>query len=186
MENTPSYQEIFSSVKPKPNYYIGLLGLIPLVGFFVGLVLTILGIVKYKDKYLVLIGILSMLFTIAVYSSLYYIGFKSDLGAKSWETHAQMQLNSLVTNVEFYKLEYEVYPDSLKQIENSNQFISIIDPTQSTKGRKNQYYNYKNLGDHYLLFSSGSDGLANTKDDIYPQIKVVNKNIGWIKKELTK
>ena len=34
----------------KPPYLIGILGLIPLVGFFVGIVLIILGITKYKNK----------------------------------------------------------------------------------------------------------------------------------------
>ncbi len=165
----------------KPPYLLGILGLIPLVGFFVGVGLTLYGIFKYKDKILIIIGIVCMIFTVAVYFSLYYLGFKSEFGKKSWEQHAQIELNSLIKDIEFYKLEHGVYPDSLKQLEKENDFIFIIDPTQSNQKGKNNYYNYKNLGDKYLLFSSGSDGIPYSADDIFPEIQPTNKNIGWIR-----
>ena len=164
----------------KPPFLIGLLGFIPLVGFFVGLALLLYGIIKYKSRTLIIIGIACMLFTILVYSSLYYIGFKSDFGKKTWEQHAQMQLNTLIEHIEYYKLENGHYPDRLQQLQSKNEFIFISDPTQSTQNRKNKFYNYTNLGEHYLLFSSGTDGIPNSKDDIYPEVKA-NKNIGWQK-----
>jgi hypothetical protein len=166
----------------KPPYLIGILGLIPLVGFFVGIFLIILGITKYKNKKLTLIGVACMIFTIIAYSSLYYIGFVSDFGKKGWEQHAQMQLNSLPKYIEFYKLENGKYPDSLKQLESKNEFIFLNDPTQKADKNNPNYYNYKNLGDKYLLFSSGSDQKPYTKDDIYPKVKM-NNNIGWTKTE---
>jgi len=141
------------------------------------------GIFKYKDKLLIRIGMICMIFTVVVYYSIYYIGFKSDLGKKGWEQHAQMQLNSLIKNIEYYKLVHGKYPFSLTQLENENEFVFITDPTQSTQNRKNINYNYKNLGDKYLLFSSGTDGIPNTEDDIFPQVKSENGKIGWIKKE---
>ena len=94
-----------------------------------------------------------------------------------------MQLNSLIKNIEYYKLVHGKYPFSLTQLENENEFVFITDPTQSTQNRKNINYNYKNLGDKYLLFSSGTDGIPNTEDDIFPQVKSENGKIGWIKKE---
>lgn len=166
----------------KPPYLLGLLGFIPLAGFFVGIGLLLYGIIKYKDKKLILIGIFCITFTVLIYSSLYYIGFVSDLGKSGWDKHAEMELTTLVKHIEFYKIENGKYPDSLQQLENKNEIIFLEDPTQIQKQKKNKtnYFNYKNLGDKYLLFSSGNDGIPNTKDDIYPKIKS-NKNIGWIK-----
>jgi hypothetical protein len=148
---------------------LGLLGLIPLVGFFVGVGLILYGALKYKDRKLIFIGIACVLFTIIVYAGLFYIGFKSEFGRRGWAVHAQMQLNTLVKHIEFYKL------DSLKQLETDKEFISLTDPTQSF----GTYYNYKNLGEKYLLFSSGVDRIPNTADDIYPQVNTANKNLGW-------
>ena len=165
----------------KPPYGLGLLGLIPLVGFFVGIGLTLYGIIKYKDKKLIIIGIACMAFTVIAYSTLFYVGFKSDFGNNGWEKHAQMQLNTLVKHVEYYKLENGTYPDSLQQLENENEFVFIFDPTQPMKKGENRYYNYKNLGDKYLLFSSGKDGISNTEDDIFPEVNPNNENIGWTK-----
>jgi hypothetical protein len=87
-------------------------------------------------------------------------------------------LNGLIKNVEYYKIQNGKYPDNLKQLENPDDFIFTHDPTQSEL--KNDYYNYKNLGENFLLFSSGSDQIRNTKDDIYPETKHV-KNSAWIK-----
>lgn len=47
---------------------------------------------------------------------------------------------------------------------------------------KNSYYNYEKVGDKYLLFSSGQDGIPNTKDDLFPQVEISNSSkIGLIK-----
>lgn len=167
----------------KPPYLLGLIGLIPLVGFFVGLGLLLYGLFKYKDRKLTIIGIACMLFTVVVYSSLFYIGFKSDIGKKGWARMAQIQLNSLIKNVEYFKIENGRYPDSLQQLLSKDEFVSTSDPLRVTELNKNPNFNYKNLGNRYLLYSSGIDGIANTKDDIYPKVDTTNKNIGWTKTE---
>ena len=170
-----------NNISPKtsrPPYPLGLLGLIPLVGFFVGLGLLLYGIIKYKDKVLIGIGIACMLFTLIIYSSLFYFGFKSDFGKNAWAKHSQVQLNSLVKNIEFFKLQNGKYPDSLTQLLNKNEFVMIVDPLKATSGNSDMFFNYENLGDFYLLFSSGIDGLPNTKDDIFPEVSP-SKNIGW-------
>ena len=171
-------------ISSKPPYLLGFLGFIPLVGFFVGIALVLYGLIKYKSKKLILIGFLCMTFTILAYSALFYIGFVSDFGKKGWNEHSQMELTTLVKHVEFYKIENGKYPDSIQQLETKNEFIFLADPTQMQKQKagKTIYFNYKNLGNRYLLFSSGNDGIPNTKDDIYPKVKI-NKNIGWVKNQ---
>ena len=96
---------------------------------------------------------------------------------------SQLQLNSLVKNVEYFKIENGNYPDSLQQVLKKDEFVSIEDPLRSIEGNKTRNFNYKNLGGRYLLYSSGIDGVANTPDDIYPKVDTSNKNIGWIKAE---
>ncbi|MFB5946226.1 hypothetical protein [Albibacterium profundi] len=182
-KNSEPTNRVYLPKKTKPPYLLGLLGLIPLIGFFVGVALTLMGILKYKDKVLTIIGIVCILFTVGIYSSLYYIGFKSDMGKKGWEKHAQMQLNSLIKDIEYYKLENNVYPDSLTQLQGGDQLIFINDPTQTIQKKENTYYNYKNLGDKYLLYSSGTDGIPNSADDIFPQIESTNSKTGWIRAE---
>ena len=162
----------------KPPYLLGLLGLMPFVGFFVGVALILYGILKYKNKILIIIGIGCMLFSIFAYSAIYYVGFKSDFGKKGWEQHAQMHLNALVKCVEYHKLENGHYPDSIQQLDTRDSFIFITDPTQLGK---NICFNYQNLGDKYLLFSSGTDGVPNTEDDIFPKVKPDSQNVGWVK-----
>jgi hypothetical protein len=175
MENI---QNINNIKKTTPPYKLGYLGLFPLVGFFVGIGLTLYGVFRYKDRKLTVIGIACMLFTVLVYSALFLFGNYSGLGKRAIEQTAQIHLTSLIKDIEYYKLQNGKYPDSLKQLESQNEMVFMHDPTQSEHG--NDYYNYKNLGENYILFSSGSDQTQNTSDDLYPQIKNL-KNIGWIK-----
>jgi hypothetical protein len=45
------------------------------------------------------------------------------------------------------------------------------------------FYNYERIGEKYTLFSSGTNGVAGTKDDFYPQIEIPNSSkIGLIVK----
>jgi hypothetical protein len=94
-----------------------------------------------------------------------------------------MQLNTLVKNIEFYKLQHGQYPDSLKQLLDDDKLAPINDAAQGMKTKGNLYYNYERMGDQYLLFSSGQDGLANTKDDLFPQTTITDSSkIGLIKR----
>jgi len=174
-------KENVSNKVNKPPYLLGLLGFIPLVGFFVGIGLVLYSFIKYKDRKLTIIGLACILFSVLVYSSLFYLGFKSESGKKGWAKHSKIILNSLIKHVEYYKLENGVYPESLIQLKSKNDPVSIEDPTQSINNRKNVYFNYNNLGQKYQLFSSGLDGIPNTKDDIYPDV-ILNSKTGWVKK----
>lgn len=165
--------------KTTPPYKLGYLGLIPLVGFYVGLGLTLYGIFKYKDRKLITIGIASMLFTILVYSTLNYFAFHTDIGKVDKEKLAQVRLNSLIADIEYYKDQNGKYPDSLAQVKVERELLFIIDLTSKADVH---YYNYTNLGKNYLLFSIGMDQIKNTSDDIYPKIKNM-KNVGWLIKD---
>lgn len=164
-----------SKVANKPPYLLGLLGFIPLVGFFVGIGLTLYGLIKYKDKKLVIIGVLCMLFTVFLYSFMIFGLDKFSKVKESWAELSQHQINELVKDVEYYKLQNGKYPESLKQLSN----VNIQDPVKGLNASEKDVFIYKNLGDKYLLFSVGLDGKPNTKDDIYPKVKP-NSNIGWI------
>lgn len=166
--------------KSKPPYLLGLLCLIPGFGLLIGLALLLYGIIKYKDKWLIIIGTSGIIWTVAIYSILIFVSNHADFFKQGWSEVSQHQLNDLVKNVEFYKLEHGRYPDSLQQLTKEDQFVFINDPIQQNK--KNENYNYKRIGDKYVLFSSGEDGIPNTKDDLFPQIVISDSSkIGLIK-----
>jgi len=165
--------------RSKPPYLLGLLCFIPLVGAFVGFGLLMYGIFKYKDKWLIIIGIAGILFTIGVYSSqMYDLKFGKETG-KAFAQISQMQLNTLMKDIEFYKIKHGAYPDSLAQISKDDPMVSIDDPIQSRTG-KSINYNYQKMGDHYYLFSSGIDGIPKTRDDLYPEVAATDSaKFGW-------
>jgi hypothetical protein len=167
----------------KPGYLVAILCLIPVVGFFAGLVVFILGIVHYKDKVYIIMGAIGMLITIAIYGSMIYFVQTSNVVNDGFAEIAQTQLNDLVKSVEFYKLQNGAYPDSLQQIETKDSFISIDDPLQTFKNKKTVTYHYQLKGKKYLLFSVGKDGKPNTADDIYPTLTSADTSkLGFIRK----
>jgi hypothetical protein len=147
----------------KHLYGRGWLGLIPLVGAFVGIWLVILGIGKYKDKRLILIGSLAISFTILVYSSLFYVTYYSDFGRQQFAQIAGIELNRLVEKIEFFKLKNRNYPDSLEQLLEFDSSVDLYDPLSGKGGEGFKMFNYKRLGEHYTLFSSGIDKNIHTK-----------------------
>ncbi|MGZ5218946.1 MAG: YgaP family membrane protein [Chitinophagaceae bacterium] len=169
------------SPKSKPPYLVGILCLIPLIGAIVGAVLLILGLTKYKDKWLSIIGVVGIMFTVLIYSWLFYAMKHSPLVQQGFREISQMQLNSLIKNIEFYKLQHGSYPDSLQLLTNDDPFAPVTDAIQLNQRRANLYYNYEKIGDQYLLFSSGQDGIPNTEDDLHPDISLSDSsNIGLI------
>ena len=152
-------------------YYWGFLGLIPLVGGITGIILLFRGIFQYKDAKLVLIGTGCILLTVGVYSYMFYDSEYGKSTGKSFEHVAQMELNNCMKDVEFFKMQHGVYPNSLEQIKANNQLLTIDDPLQTRKfGNKITKFNYHRVGGNYYLFSSGLDGIPNTSDDLYPAL----------------
>jgi hypothetical protein len=154
----------------KPSYLWGLICLIPVGGAIAGLIFLMNGISKYRDKWFILIGAGGIIYTVIIF--LICITPLNNAMRIAFVPHAQMGVNELMKGVEFYKLKHGVYPDSLAQIK-ENGTIWIDDPVQTDAFNNNSRktrFNYQKVGEHYFLFSSGVDGIPNTKDDIYPQV----------------
>jgi hypothetical protein len=162
----------FSSIINKPNYWWGLLGLMPGIGAVAGIIFTVNGISRYKDTKYTLMGLACIGFTLGVG---YFINNNSpfeQLLNKPFVLNSRNSLNTLMKSVEFYKLQHGEYPDSLAQLGNEDRMISEFDPIQSSANKYGTGFNYKKVGGHYYLFSSGLDGIPNTKDDFYPTVAV--------------
>ena len=104
------------TIQPKPGSHLygrGFLGLIPLIGFFIGIGLILVGAVKYPNESLVLIGIAALVPCVLICGSLYLYNFTPS-GKSSWTSFCKPQMDQLVKNIEFDKKEYNVYPDSLE------------------------------------------------------------------------
>jgi hypothetical protein len=173
-ERTVSLYNESDIIQTKPPYWMGFLCFIPLIGAFVGLALIINGLIKYKNKWLVFMGIGGIIFTVTIYTSL-FLWSNSAEGKKGFAPFAQSNLNILFKEIEFYKLQHGNYPDSLGQLKTKDDFLSINDPLQNFDNKKRKYrYNYKKIGRKYYLFSSGVDGIPNTVDDIYPQMSITD------------
>lgn len=167
--------------KPRPPYLLGLLCIIPLIGAFVGFGLLLYGLLRYKDKWLSIIGAAGILWTILVYGTLFYAGKHAYVFKKGFEDISQMQLNSLIKDIEFYKLLHGNYPDNLKQLLVDDKLAPINDAVQGMNSNGNTYYNYEKIGSKYTVFSSGQDGIPNTKDDLFPQVALTDSSkIGLI------
>ncbi len=165
-------------------YRFGLLGLIPNVGIIAGIVLLFKGLFTYKDKKLVVIGIADVLFTFIFWYSVSHIVDNSKSNNDSLTIMAQSKLNSITKDIEFYKIKYGNYPDSLEQATKDDKFAFIYDPFLSFSEKGNDVsYHYKKIRDKYTLFSVGIDKIPNSSDDIYPtSTKGDTTKFGLIKK----
>ena len=163
--------------KNKPPYLIGFLGIIPVVGAVTGLVLIINGVFKYKNNWLILIGAAGVCFNIGIYGFLSYAD-KANLFKQGFVVLNEKTLNSLVKEIEFYKVQYGKYPESLKLLNLKNQLINYHDPLMSDKNDVS--FNYHLTGKGYTIFSSGLDKTPNTADDIYPTLEIDSLKVGLI------
>jgi hypothetical protein len=157
---------------PMILYFLGLLCFIPFIGIAMGFVLIGLGTFRFKDKWLNVVGTISLMVCI---SFTYYVSQKLNKISKIGDVKsaAQTNMNDLMRNLEIYKMHNGSYPENLKQLQESNVLAKIYDPIQ-TFGKEiedtGDEFNYKKVGDKYRLFSSGFDGKPHTYDDIYPTL----------------
>ena len=91
-------------------------------------------------------------------------------------------LSTLVSEVEFYRLQHGVYPESLEQLQESqpNKPIFIYD-TSSTPLSSEPFrlFYYERSGDaHYYLRSVGNDGEPFTGDDVKQRAGIGCAHIG--------
>ena len=154
-------------VKPKDGrriYKWGFLDSFQMLRLVAGIIFIIRGLFQYKDKWLVLIGIGGILFTIGFW----YAIDRSSIFEEQNVATSKTFLNSLAKNIEFYKLQNGVFPDSIEQISKTDKMVFVYDPLNSNTGENLGKFNYHRLAGGYTLYSSGLDRIPNTKDDIYP------------------
>ena len=162
--------------RQKPPYLVGLVCLIPLLGAIAGAILLLLGLFKYKDKWLTIIGAFGIIWTIAIYSALFFFGQYSSSARQAFVEISKMQMNMLVKDIEFYKLSHGQYPDNLQQLQKGTQPVPIVDPAQGFNMKEDAVYNYERVGDKYRLYSSGRDGIPGTKDDLFPEVTITDSS----------
>ncbi len=167
-------------------YIVAGASFIPLCGVAFGIVAIIWGFLKIErgGKKIIIIGASGILFTIIIYSSLYFFGFVQrggiydDLRTQLAET----QLSDLVKSIEFFHLQEGHYPNSLQELqENSSQPLFIYDSTDVHNSDPSRlfYYELDDSGEYYYLLSVGFDGTPFTDDDIFPSIEGQIENIGY-------
>lgn len=170
-------------------FVIGGMSFIPLIGVLFGIVAIVWGLVTKKigGKKLALIGSGGIISTIVLYSALFYFGFVQrggiydDLRTKLSET----TITSLVQAIEFYKIQYGKYPESLEVLQKSlpqDSMVFVFDPTDVRFGEQPRYYYYKVIdNEHYYLLGVGPDGQPFTSDDVLPKIQVgPNSKVGLV------
>jgi amino acid permease len=92
--------QLYKNKYPAKHLYAwGLLQIIPLIGAIVGLVLLIMGF-SYRDRILSVIGALGILFTIAVYASLFYYMGHGKLAQQGFKEISQHDINLLAKQIE--------------------------------------------------------------------------------------
>ena len=164
-------------------YWFGLLTIIPVIGLLIGILLLRKAIIL-KNRLLMFIGIFGIVFTIAFYLGVLAYAKYSDFGKRKRSELAQMSLNRVVKDIEFYKTEIGSYPDSLEQLKTIDKMLFIMDPL-SQKGLFSshlEYLHYLKIDSaHYTIFSAGTDQVPNTTDDVYPSLLNLRKT-GLVKK----
>ena len=170
-----------TTIKNRKIYYLSILCLVPFIGIFIGLIIILFGVIKYKKWNIILLGIVGCIVSFAISFSLVNYLKNSDEAKNAFRKLSQNALNSLVASIEFYKIEHGSYPDSLVQLNLINKSPSFIEDPLSDWKNPNTKFNYKKVGENYKLFSSGIDMIPETKDDIYPQINLDSVHIGLIK-----
>ncbi len=77
---------------------------------------------------------------------------------------AETQLKSLKGNCEAYRLYYKKFPEKLEDLVNTPDNRAIIEEVPDDPW--GNPYNFEKTGNKIKMYSSGSDGLPNTEDDI--------------------
>lgn len=164
----------------KLPFVFSVLSFIPLVGILFGAIFITWGLVTRKagGKALALVGSGGILFTVLIYSYLYYVA-NSDPGLK--QDLVRTILLSDVQAIELYKLQNGVYPSSLGELSKAfpqGMPVFIQDPMVSSAEKPfNLYYERSNDGGYYLL-SVGLDGIPFTEDDVVPKINPHQGKVG--------
>ncbi len=157
-------------------YAIGGLSFAPFIGVIFGSVAIVWGLAVWKTtgKRLVVIGLVGMVFSVALQTGLYRFGFigRDGIPTPARDALAQGALNALVPQLEAYKTKHGRYPKTLAALAKADDdHVLIYDPTfapSSGQARRRFHYQPVKNGKAYYLLGVGADGLPYTADDILP------------------
>ena len=162
---------------------------IPLIGVIFGIVAIVWGLCTKRSggKKLALIGAGGISFTVILYGSLIYFGFvqRGGIYDELRSELAQNSLNALIPNIEFYRISYGHYPDSLVELEKSFPkgsavSVTMIDPRSISLKGGSPYFFYKKVdADHYYLRGVAPDGQPFSQGALVPQVPQ-SPNIGLL------
>ena len=156
---------------------LGAVSFIPLVGLLLGLMAIVFGIIaklqikkglcsgKALSTIGIILGVLGILVTVAMYGSLFYFGFVAK-GGPFEEPKKQLSAQLLTQDaglVELYKSKTGKYPASLDELSKAGYQV-----WPSDHYLKAFYYEVSADGSNYDLRSFGPDGEYGTEDDIFP------------------
>lgn len=148
----------------KIPYVFGGLSFIPLIGVVFGIIAIIYGILVRK-KVPILLGVGGILFSIVLYGSLFYFGFKANFGPYH-ELKKQLTKQLLTQTrgqILIFKENNNKLPEKLEDLGSpspENNFFTTSDPWM----RKFEYT--VNKDGSFGLRSYGPDGIPHNEDDI--------------------
>jgi len=162
----------------KKYYWYGIFTIIPIVGLIIGILLIRKGILL-RNRIIFFIGVFGILLTASFFVGGLFYSKYSDVGKAKRVELARISLSMVMRDIEYYKIQFGIYPDSLEELKSVDRMVFIMDPL-SQKGifsTKLNYLHYKKFdSSHYTLFSAGLDRIPNTADDVYPFVSDSSKS----------
>jgi hypothetical protein len=144
------------------GWCLGGLSFIPLIGVPFGIITIIIGIVK-KNKGQIFLGIGGIIWTIVLYSALFYFGFVANFGPYA---DLKIGLTSQIINsdagyISLYEQKYNKFPEKITDvIPSDTNMFSLTDPWFTP-------LLFKPINDKsFEIRSAGPDKIINTDDDI--------------------
>jgi hypothetical protein len=174
---------------PGGYYAFGCASFVPLLGIFIGVIAIAIGLTSRKKggKVLALMGAGGIAFSVLLYGSLFYFGFVQRGGVYDGlrAQMAQSTIDTLVPQIEFYRLQHGTYPaslDALRKEASGQSMLMTFDPSTIIP----RPFYYERVGDdHYYLRGVGPDGKAFTADDLIPTVDTsTGGRIGLLKQRL--
>jgi hypothetical protein len=153
---------------------------IPLIGILFGIITIVWGLCTRRlgGKKLAFIGAGGICFSVVLYGSLFYFGFvqRGGIYDQLRTQMAQNNLNTLVKDIEFYRLSKGSYPDSLADLARSDPKDPMvatlsIDPRNiSLSGGFTTFFYRKADTGHYYLRGVAPDGKPFSPGALVPQV----------------
>jgi hypothetical protein len=181
-DGTPTYRPHEAGAPGSLSGFVTVLAFVPVLGVLFAPIAIIWGLLTWqaKGRKMAVWGAGGLAFNFAFLglffgASLYLMRVQRGGIFDGMRTNfAQMQLNSLVKDVELYKLVRGTYPGSLEELKTSlppQSLIVIEDPINALRhGSRTKLFYYRVVGERYYLRSVGNDEQPFTPDDVIPQL----------------